>query len=180
MKKNKLLIIGAILIISVILTTQLLLSSSQQQLTQIIKGLYIVPDTPINIPGTNNYTVIISVKDFDYKGNIYITAFYIPINISNANPALITPYYAYTKNGEIVYPLIMINNEKPLSINTSSLYYKNSSVLYNKNTILWKTPPVTNTVPISITFSPPKGYVLTVSFFVEMHNKYIRIGVAVI
>jgi len=142
----------------------------QNQAQNIANGLYISVSNKV---GTNNgYTLFVVVNDFNYRGSLYFTVFYVPSNLENSSQ-LITPQFAYAQNGQIVYPKI---NTELTSVQASMLYFTNLNPMYQGTITLWQIPSLTSPASIVITVSPPSGYSPVILFFAQIQNKFVEVG----
>ena len=131
----------------------------QNQAENIANGLY------ISVSKNANNTVFIVVNDFNYKGTLYFTAFYVPSALEN-DTQLITPQFAEQN----VYPEILT----PLPTTTaSSLYFTNLNLMYQGNIELWQVPYLT---PIVLKISPSVGYSPVILFFAQIQGMFVEVG----
>ena len=171
------LLIGVIAvgIAAVYASNQYNVSTIQNQAESISNGLYISVGKMVNIPNSPNSTVFITLKDFNYQGQLYFTSFYVKNYLENSSSE-ITPQFAYMKGSNILYPEVQVGNQFPPSITSSTLYYTNLNVLYQGTITLWETTPLSAPVDIALTISPPPSYSAIVLFFAHIQNKYVEVG----
>ena len=151
------------------------ISSLQSQAENIANGLYISVGNTVNTT-VNTQTTFVTVYDFSYQGQLYFTAFYVPSVIKNSSSE-ITPQFAYTVNGQIVYPEVTVGNSIPPNLSVNILYYTDLNLMYQGSPVtLWQTPSLTSPLEISLTMSPPQGYSVILLFFAKIQNKYIEVG----
>ncbi|MBB5255036.1 hypothetical protein [Sulfurisphaera ohwakuensis] len=138
----------------------------QQQAESISNGLYISISN--NVTAGSTISLFLVPQDFNYNGTIYLTVFYVPSSLKGNQ--MITPQFAYTQNGEIVYATV--NGSAP-NVPVTTLYFTNLNIMYQGEMKLWKT--ITG-APQVITLSPPAGYTSVVLFFVQIQNKFVEVG----
>ena len=176
-KKKKLIIIGSVLSLLIIAMFIIFYPPSPQiEAKRIANGLFVAQGMNVQIQNTSNYTTFLTVKDFNYHGQLYFMVFYVPSNLIDSTPPAISPSSAYTKNGSIIKPSVEIGNSVPQSVMTTALYSMNFSVIYRGSVLLWETPPLSSPVAVSLTYSPPEGYTTVVVFFAHISNKYVEIA----
>lgn len=138
----------------------------QNQAEDVANGLY------ISYAGSTSNGYPLTVYDFNYHKQLFFTVFYVP-NVFENDTQYLTPQFAYTIKGQILYPMININYTK---VQTTTLYYTNLNLMYQGNVTLWEIPSLSSPAPIIITTEKLPNYTPIILFFVQLQNKYIEVG----